>query len=48
MALAPLAKEWNNKLLYRLATVAGTVYFINDSLMLLLVSSGLAYLICGR
>lgn len=48
MPLALLAKGWNNKLLYRLAIAASAVYFVNGLLMLLLVSSGLAFLYCGR
>lgn len=47
MALALLAKGWNNKLLCRLATAAAAVYFVNGALMFLLVSSGLAFLYCG-
>jgi hypothetical protein len=48
MPLALLAKRWNNKLLYRLATSAGAVYCANGALMFFLVSSGLAFLYCGR
>jgi len=48
MPLALLAKSWNNKLLYRLSTAAGATYFISCLLLFLLVSSGLAFLYCGR
>ena len=54
MLLALLAKDWNNRTLYRFATAAGTVYFVNGTLMLLLIMSGeltsigLATLDCGR
>jgi len=52
--LARRAKDWNNKLLYRFATMASTVYVVNVTLVVLLLSSGLlssiglAYLDWGR
>lgn len=42
------SKKWNDKLLYRLATATVVIYFFCGILMLFLVSSGLAFLYCGR
>ena len=48
MPLAIFAKRQNDQWLYRLVVAANVIYFINGLLLFLLVSSGLAFLYCGR